>query len=424
MDGDNLTYRYMNFWRRLILLAAIIIGSMLIFYKVPALLTVSWVDFTVLQQQESKPAFGFVSEERKRLQALPLEQYIKEKTQGKVFSLDAVAWQHFFKDIYLAETGQREAKYAERISSRDVDRLKWQTGKEVYAAPVFFAVDEFPLGEWTLLPKEREFVYLATVYDGSTKYLRLEYHDYLTASNPMASVYPEPPKQLYYPYRIFGLGVLAIGLLLAVFLPKPRKQENIIEYPNSRLIAGDIVAVILLLLFWGLPFLINGGTVQAVSGWWGLSLVFWLLAVGPVFILYASALYASFQVRLGEQSFNIARAGGEREYPYDTVEKVEQVELRSPAWFRKLFWWVLVFSFLSGRGVSASTAGTHLLNTAAAYTGLALYFKDGQIKYIWITDALGNVILPGYERIIQALEAKGVPYRNSGRVIEKLLPLP
>ncbi len=424
MEEAGLKCRQMDFWRRIILLTAIVIGSMLIFYKVPALLTVSPIEFAVQRQREGKSAFGLISKERKRLQALSLEDYINEKTQGKIVFLESADWQSFFEEIHLTTAGQREAKYAKRISSRDADRLETKNENGFYAAPVFFSVNELPLAEWGLLPKAGEFVYLAMVYDGGVKYLRLEYRDYLTVVNPMNTVYPEPPRQLYYPYRNAGLGVLAIGVLSFFFLPKSNKQDDIIEYQNSRLIAGDMAAAILLLLFLGLPFLINGGTVQAVKGWWGLSLVFWFLALGPLIIMYASAVYASFYVRIGEHGLNVAKKGGEREYRYEDIVRVERLELRNPAWFRKLFFWVLALSALSGRGVSAGSAGSFFLSEAARYEGFSLSFKDGKIQYIWTSDAFGNVLLPGYERILQVLAEKGIPCIITDKVVEKFLPLP
>jgi len=425
VDGDNLTSRYLGFWRRIILLAAVIIGSLLLFYKAPALLTASWVDFTQQKADEVKSPYKAIGNEGKRLQALSLETYIQEKTQGKIINLEADQWRNFYRDIYLVGTREIDkSKYADRISPRDIEILKWQTGRTGYFVPIFFKVQELPIQEWNLSPQEGAYVYLVISEKESAKYLRVEYHDYLSTSGPMTSVYPEPPAHLYYPYRNIGWGVLGIGILLAIFLPQPRKRENVIEYPRFRLVMGDILGVILLLLFFCLPFLINGGTVQAVQGWWGLSLIFWFLALGPILILYSSAAYAAFHVRLGEDSLHIARAGSGREYRYDDVERIERLELHNPAWFRKLFFWVLMFSFLSGKGASSSSVGTYFLSEAAAYTGLALYFKDGHIQYIWITDALGNVLLPDYENIVRVLQGHGVPYHVTDKVIEKFLPLP
>lgn len=406
------------------MLAAVITGIVLMFYKVPALLTASWVDFALQQKNELKSPYGVVSEERKRLHALSPDKYIMAKTQGKIINLTGDGWENFFREMYLIQAGQRgKSKFGDRISPRDADSLKRQSGRAGYAVPVFFTVDELPVRQWNLTLQDKEYVYLAAAYDGDMKYLRVEYHDYLSESGPMASAYPQPPSHLYYPYRYVGWGVLVMGILLAIILPKPKKREDTIEYPRSRLVMSDIVGVLLLMLFFGLPFLINGGTVQTVSGWWGLSLIFWMLALGPALILYASAAASAFHVQLGEGGLVISRVSGAREYRYDEVEKIEQIGLRNPAWFRKLFFWTLMLSFLTGKG-SGSSAGTYFLTEAASYTGFALYFKDGHVQYIWFTDALGNVMLPGYERIVQVLQAHGIPYQATDKVIEKFLPLP
>lgn len=47
--------------------------------------------------------------------------------------------------------------------------------------------------------------------------------------------------------------------IAALFLPRPKKAEDIIEYARSRMMLTDLLGVMLLLLFFGLPFLINGG---------------------------------------------------------------------------------------------------------------------------------------------------------------------
>ena len=65
-----------------------------------------------------------------------------------------------------------------------------------------------------------------------------------------------------------------------------------------------------------------------------------------------------------------------------------------------------------------------MLAKSATYQGLAIYFNDDTIQYIWFTDALGNVLLPQYQEIIKRLKEQGIILLNNEKVIEKFLPLP
>lgn len=397
---------------------------MLAFYRVPALLTVTWVDFAAEQEAETRSTYGFVSDESKMLSSLPLGEYIKEKTQGKIISLEAANWQAFFSEIRLAGTGQLDkSQYAYRLNPQDRhwSALQFETGENNF--PLFFKVDELPIHQWKLQERDGEFTYLSMDHQGKPLYVMVKYHDYRGVAGPMDNVYPDPPTRLFYPFRPLGLGLLAAGILIAFLTPRVKKSEDIIEYPRWRMVISDFLGLLLFLPFFGLPFLLNGGTIQTVSGWWGLSLVFWLLASGPVLIFYSSAVYSAFQVWLGVETFSITRAQGTRVYRYEEVERMDQLSLRNPRWFRRLFFIVLALSFLSGKG-SPGAAGTYLLSESAEYTGLVLYFKDGSKRDIWFTDAVGTILLPGYEKIIETMQEHGVPFNISSEVVEKFLPLP
>lgn len=422
MSTQGTALMHLEFWRRMLLLAATILSVVLFFYKVPALVTVRWVDFSLEQKQLLDSPYGIVSGEKQRLAAMPLDEYIQKETQGRNISLDAVGWGDFFNEIYLSSSGQiKLSQYADRLSPDDIDWLKW--GSPSRYLPVFFKTKELPLQQWGLA-NEGDVVFLRMAGEGKISYLKAQFNDYLSLSGPMDSIIGStPPSRLLYPYRIFGVGLLVIGLFFALLFPRPKKTEDVIEYARSRMMITDLLGVFLLLVFFGMPFVINGGTVQTITGWWGISLIFWLLAAGPVLIIYASAAYASFQVQLGMDCLSIARRGKVGVYRYDEFASVDLVTLKHPGWFRKLFLLVLALSFLSGGG-TPTAAGTYLLSESADYAGLALKSKGGKTQYIWFTDAMGNILLPGFEKIVRAMEDHGVPYRKTGDIVEKFLPLP
>jgi len=63
-----------------------------------------------------------------------------------------------------------------------------------------------------------------------------------------------------------------------------------------------------------------------------------------------------------------------------------------------------------------------MLLGASDVSGLALELESGGTAYLWLTDALGSMAVTDGERLIQALEAAGVPLRRSPKELVRLFP--
>lgn len=401
----------LELWRRVALLIGILLGVGLYFYVTPSVVSVTAVDWEQEQARELKPASGYVSSERKRLSQLPLDQYIREKTGGRVTLVEEGQWEDFFQQVQLASYGQYGLSiYGNRVSKTDKDDFWKPTGP----VPVFFKPDELPFAQWGFSFIMDERLYIKTARGDSC--LLIKFEDYQWTVSAMYQPYRVAPDWLYHPCRLFGTGVLAAGLLLYFFLPRRKRKPEDIVYAASNLAAGDIVAVILLAPFYGLPFVINGGTVQSLTSLWPISAAMWFLALFGVAIFYYNAWYASYRIELTSDALYLITFKGVRELPFAEINSVSHVSLKNPGWFRKLFMTLALLSFIGGRS-SPQPVGGAVLAATAAYGGLELGSR-GKPLYIWYTDQWGSTIIRNFDRLLGAIRASGRSINKEPREIE------
>ncbi len=403
-------------WRRLALLMGILVGLALFFCVAPAVISVTAIDWQQEQADELESRSGLISSEKKRLSALSLDEYIREKTGGQVQAVDGGQWGMFFEQVSLASNGEYGlSAYGDRVSKEDKDDFWKPTGP----VAVFFKPDEIPFAQWGLRENDGQTAYVSSANGGDTSYLRLDYHDYRTTVGAMSIPYRTAPGWLYHPYRTIGITIMALGLLLYIFLPRRKKRPDDISYSTGSMVAGDLVGAILLAPFYGLPFLINGGTVQAVTGFWPITLVMWLLAGISIYLFYSNAWHASYRIELTPGSLSLVTFKGTREMRFDEMAAVDVVALRNPGWFRKLLLVIAFVSVVSGRASSTQPAGTALLADAASYGGLQIQGRSGgKPIYIWFSDQRGGVIINNFDRVVDAIEASRVPFNQEAREIE------
>ncbi len=402
-------------WRRLALLLGILVGLALFFYVAPAMIGVTAIDWRQEQADELKSYSGFVTQEEKRLNALPLDQYIREKTGGQVRAVEAHQWGTFFEQVGLASNGDYgRSAYGDRVSEEDKDDF-W---KPIGPVAVFFKPAEIPFAQWGLRPEDGRSAYVSTTQGGQTIYLELRYQDYSTSVGAMSTPYRTAPGWLYHPYRTAGIIIMAVGLLIYIVLPRRKKPTEEVAYSSGSMLAGDLAAVILLLPFYGLPYLINGGTTQAITGMWPVTAFMWFVAIFSIVLLYYNAWYASYRIELTPQALYLVSFKGVRECRFSDMAGVNLVSLSNPGWFRKLFIAVAALSILSG-GRSTQPMGSALLAAAATYGGLEICARSGaKPVYVWVTNQMGGVMINNIDRVMTAIEAAGVTINQEPREIE------
>lgn len=402
-------------WRRLALLLGILVGLPLFFYVAPAMIGVTAIDWKQEQADELKSYSGYVTQEEKRLNALPLDQYIREKIGGQVQVVDADRWWTFFEQVRLASNGEYgRSAYGDRVGD-DIRDDYWYPA---LPTAVYFKPDEIPFAQWGLSPYDGKYAYISTTQSGQTIYLELHYQDYSTSVGAMSSPFRVAPGWLYHPYRTPGIIIMVLGLLFYIILPRRKKQPEEVAYSSGSMLAGDLASVILLLPFYGLPFLINGGTTQAFTGLWPITAFMWFMAIFSVILLYYNAWYASYRIELTPQALYLVSFKGVRECRFSELAGVNIVSLSNPGWFRKLIMSVAVLSMLSG-GRSTQPIGSALLAASATYGGMEICPRDGgKPVYVWVTNQMGGVMIHNIDRVMIALEEAGVPINQESREIE------
>lgn len=221
----------------------------------------------------------------------------------------------------------------------------------------------------------------------------------------------------YASYRTLGIIILLAGLFLYIFLPRRKKVEDDISYSTGSMKAGDLAGLILLLPFYGLPFVINGGTTELFTYLWPVTVIMWALAFFPIILLYYNAWYASYRIELTSEAIYLINFKGIKTYRFDEITQVNYVVLRNPRWFRRLFLIVALLAMLGGRS-STQPAGSALLTESAAYGGLEFIKLGVKPTYIWFTSQNGGVIINNFNRVPEALRRAGIITNDTSREIE------
>ncbi|KUG02500.1 hypothetical protein ASZ90_020132 [hydrocarbon metagenome] len=397
--------------RRIIMAAAVVLGIGFIGYVAPTMITLQWVDFPREQAGELDSPYGFVSEEDKRLAALPLDEYIAQITGGRTLNLDPGQWAAFFEQVYLASSGQyAQSTYGDRVS--DMDK-RWYYSPDAKTVQVFFRPDELPAASWGL-SQHMDTVYLSLPDQSGISYIRSVYWDY---TDPYNRPYNQPPAGMLYPLRTAGVIVLIVGIILALALPRRRPEAGDIAYRAGSITAGDFVGLMLFGAFFSMPVLINEGSMQVFGDLWIITVVMMFMASFGVLILYTNGWHASYRLKLLPEGLFRTTFKGVDRYYYSDISSVEEVLLVYPKWFLWAFRIIMLFSLLSGKGATTSTAGPYLLAESASYAGLLIKRRDGRPLYIWYADQMGNVILPGYEQVINECQQRKIAYNNEPQVV-------
>ncbi len=410
MDGTNKGTR-IELIRRIIMVAAVILGIGFIGYVTPTLITLEWIDFQRDQAEELQSPYGFITEEDKRRAALPIDEYIAEISEGNIIKLDPGQWGTFFEQVYLASSGQySQSIYGNRVSEMDKE---WYFSPEEKSVWVFFQPDELPIESWGLR-RHYDTAYLSTEILGNTSYLKSIYWDY---TDPYNRPYTEPPARMLNPLRTAGIIILAAGIMLAFLLPRRKPEEGDVFYRAGSIAAGDFVGLLLFGTFLGLSVLISEGSMQVFGDLWIITVVMMFMACFGILILYANGWHASYRLKFLPEALLRITFKGVDHYTYTDISSVEEVVLVYPKWFLWVFRILILFSLLSGKGATTSTAGPYLLAESASYAGLAVKRRDGRPLYIWYGDQMGNVILPGYERVIEECRQHGIVYNDEPQMV-------
>lgn len=385
-------------WRRVVLAGAVATGVWLwLLADLAPLVRLEAVDFARRQGRHGGAA-GALVEESRRMRALTPESFVRELTRDRTLEVTGPAWSAFFPAVLDASArGTVPPEWRHRV-------LEHERGRDHGPVSLFFRLDESPLDELSgrMTPSEERFLTLA----GETppRFLAawprsLSDDDFHLGSG--LSAY-DAPAEMVFRLRPWVPWVLGAGLALYVLLPWPRHPSGAIVFSRWRVVLGDVVGILLFGMFFALPFFIVGGALQALRDYWGFALVLWPLAALGLLALWFGARYSAYAIEVLPDGLRVSGIGPTLDLPFTGVQSFRPATLRAPRWLVRALWVAAIFG--KGRG-----AGQALILGSSETGGLALELRDGRRVFLWATDAMGNLAMRGFERVIEGLRAARVP---------------
>ena len=376
-------------WRR-VLPVGLVLAAVVIAFVVTRepLARVEVVDFTQ-EQQDLGSFYGLWTDEEKALKAMPIADYIASVTAGKTTTVDGASWATFAHGMSLSQEGNPP------------DRT-WRRR----------------VGEWgSVYVQQRDLPspdLLGGLPDGEVRYASLSDGTWVKAvavrlgsgDFTLGSGLHGPPHALTYPLRDMFFPLLGLAVLLYVLLPWPRRGEGIIAYDRWRVVLGDIAGLLLTVVFVGMPFFITSNAALAVTEYWGLTLVFWLIGFLGVWAIQVGISAGGLQLMVLADRLVRMTAWRREEYLFADMALVQPAIQLAPKWLITTSW----IAALSGRRGS----GAALLGAQSETRGFRITMKDGRVAHIWLTDQMGAVMMRGAEALPRALAAAGVPMSTEG----------
>jgi hypothetical protein len=403
----------MELWRRLILLAFTCAAIWLAkFAFLAPLVLVEYADFEE-RRKEAGTYMGvrIMTEEKQRLSAMPLHDYISEVTKDRLIKGEGKDWEELFTNGKAITEGKRVSKEWSRRLPSDPYPMK----------VLFFRADEPPVNTLSgYFKNPNDVVHVAYPRGKQTEYLELKYRVYSDDDFQFGSglsSYPHPPSYLLYPSRKFSVWLVLIGLTAYVILPRAKIGAAAIRYPLWRIVLGDIVALLLIVPFFSFPMLIMGGSTQVFTKGWPVLLFFWPFFFLGIWLLVISAWFASYQILPLKDCLRISTYKGTRDFLFRDMAFFQPVVFKSPRWLIFMSWAAAV----SGRGSARiGAAGRAMLLSSAEYGSIGIELKNGLTLYITTTDMMGTPLLKEAEGIIDTLRNAGVREKTEVKGIKSL----
>jgi hypothetical protein len=375
--------------RRLALIGLVLAAVVTTFIVTPEPLAhIEVVDFAQ-EQQDLGSFYGLWTDEQKALKAAPLAQYIETVTAGKTDVVTGSAWESFATALKATQAGNPP------------DRL-WRRRVGEWNSVYVYQRDLPTPGLLAGLPEGE--VRYAALPDGTwveAMSMRLTSSDFTLGAGLHG-----PPHALVYPLRLLFFPLLGLAAVAYVLLPWPRRRAGVIAYDRWRIVLGDFLGLLLTSVFFSLPFLITANAALAVTEYWGLTLVFWLIGLLGLWAVQVGMSAGGLQLELLADRLVRTTAWQREEYLFADMLLVQPAMQLPPRWLITASW----IAALSGR----RGAGAAVLGAQSETRGFQITMKDGRAMRVWLTDQLGGITMRGSERLPGALAMAGVPMSTEG----------
>ncbi len=379
-------------WRRVVpvcLVLAAVATAFVVTHE--PLARVEVVDFAQ-EQQDLGTIYGLWTDEQKALKAMSLVDYIASVTAGKTTAVDGALWYNFAEGLRMADAGNPFPAWRNRI------------------------------GEWGgVYARQRDLPspdLLARLPDGEVRYAALPDGTWVKAvavrlsssDFTLGAGLHGPPHALVYPLRRLFFPLLGIAVLFYILLPWPRRGEDIIAYDRWRVVLGDILGLMLTVMFVAMPFFITSNSALAVTEYWGLTLVFWLIGLLGLWAVQVGISAGGLQMMVLADRLVRVTSWRYEECVYADMALVQPAIQVAPKWLITASW----LAALSGRRGS----GAALLGAQSETQGFRITMKDGRLVHIWLTDQMGSVMIRGADALPRALAAAGVPMSTESVTVQ------
>lgn len=243
----------MELLRRAILVGCVLPGLWLLrLAPLEPLLTVAPVDFAARQKEEAaRVADDRKTEAERRAAELPLPVYVEEVLQYNIFPASGQQWERFLGGI-------------DEAVRRGVPHLFFRQNDE----PIRDVLGKLAAGGGT--------TYISISRPGADFHYRVDTRAWTRRDfRPGAGFTgkPAPPASLLYPFGLPGLGLILAGLLLFALFPSSARSST-----GRGVTPPELVALGAALLFFTVPLVAVGGSVQALTRGLALAIPSWALA--------------------------------------------------------------------------------------------------------------------------------------------------
>jgi hypothetical protein len=384
-----------EFWRRWCLLAGLCAGVCLFHYA--ALGTYASLERADFAGEQKNPRGSSLRTELEDYRAgLPLDEYVETVTAGARLSVSGPAFEALFADVDAALAGAARPEFARRIRA---DERGWRLPLAVWyradEAPLdSLDLETGPLVRWLVLGQESSGRWLKLVRRPVTIETFAPFFGF--------SGYA-PPGEMLYPYRTRAWLPAALGLVLYLLVPWPRRPENGMSAGRVRVVVADFAWPLVFLPFFWLPFIL-GGPVQSFAAWWWVGLLGWSFALFALLLLRYIAWFAGFSVAPTPEGLRVRSWGEAALLRYAELKRLRPALLTSPRWLTRLY--AILLPFAGGAG-GVRLAGVTMMLDSASNLGWLFDLADGRTIALWWGDQFGNPTFKGFEKIRAALALAG-----------------
>ena len=338
--------------RRLLLVAGVLLAIAYILHPRPVIYRVAAADFA--EKQKNRPAWH---SERQ----LSLSDYIKKTTEDRLLIVEDQAWLD--------------------LRHRCQAATDW----------ILLAPSEMP---WTIeqAHQARDFTYIQMHENGVPVYLDV------TAVRP--GDYTPVPADIRYPLRSRGLWVLIVAVLGYILIPWNKSDPQVVDYQSFRgALLPDILGVMFLVLFFGLPWLIVSST-SGVSnplnpeGMPVITIVLWFMSLFGLALIAVAARYEAWHLKVLPNELRINALTGTDSLAFTDIESLTEEPYKPP---KALVRWGLFMGLINWRAL-----GPTLLVASRNDFQIVITLKDGTTRK-FVRTCLRNI-----EAVVTACKATGI----------------